>query len=213
MGAALSQMIADAISRLRVLDTWAFLVVNRSLQNPVCDVLMPILSTKRYILLPAAVAVLMLLVWGGRRMWIVLAVGVAAVAFSDLSTSLIKASLHRTRPCHVIPHVHLLAGCTRSFSLPSNHASNMFAVATVCWWGFRRFRWALFALAVGVASSRVYVGVHYPADALAGALLGTGVAWACIFCASHTWPGWLDAARSPTPPSRPESSAAGGCTR
>ena len=66
----------------------------------------------------------------------------------------------------------------------------MFAIATVGWWGFRRYRWVLFILAAGVAYSRVYVGVHYPADALAGALLGMGVAWACILCASHAraWP-------------------------
>ncbi len=203
----------DAVSRLRSLDAWAFLLVNRSLQNPVFDLLMPILSTKRYILLPAAVAMLMLVVWGGRRMWIVLAVGVAVVLLSDLGTNLIKAALHRTRPCHVIPDVRLLAGCTRSFSLPSNHASNMFAIATVGWWGFRRCRWPLFALAVGVAYSRVYVGVHYPADVLVGALWGMGVAWACTFFLAHAWPGWFAGGHSRCWSSRPEPSSGGARTR
>ena len=204
-------MLAEAFSRLRGLDGWAFLLVNRSLQNPVCDVLMPILSTKRYILFPAAVAVMMLLVWGGRRMWIVVAVGVAALVLTDLCTNLIKASLQRVRPCHVIPAVHLLTGCTRSFSLPSNHASNMFAIATVGWWGFRRYRWALFILAAGVAYSRVYLGAHYPADVLAGALLGMVVAWACARCASRIWPGLLDAATRQPRSGQPEDSPDRAC--
>ncbi len=141
------------MSGLSALDAWTFLLINRSLQNPLFDLVMPILSTKRYFLLPAAVAILMLLTWGGRRLWVVLAVGVVAVAFADLGSNLIKAGFHRTRPCHVIPDVHLLAGCTRSFSLPSNHASNMFAIATVAWLGFRRWRGALLLLAACASAS------------------------------------------------------------
>jgi undecaprenyl-diphosphatase len=192
-------MVAGVISDLRSLDAWLFLLINRSLQNPVFDILMPILSTKRYVLLPAAAAILMLMVWGGRRMWVLLAVGVAAVALSDLGTNLIKAGFHRIRPCHVIPDVHLLAGCTRSFSLPSNHASNMFAIATVGWLGFGRLRWALLTLAAGVTFSRVYVGVHYPADVLVGALWGAALAWACTFSLARAWPGWRGTGTSSAP--------------
>ncbi len=187
------------MSGLSALDAWTFLLINRSLQNPLFDLVMPILSTKRYFLLPAAVAVLMLLTWGGRRMWVVLAVGVVAVAFADLGSNLIKAGFHRTRPCHVIPDVHLLAGCTRSFSLPSNHASNMFAIAAVGWLGFRRWRGALLFLAAGVAYSRVYVGVHYPADVLAGALWGAALGWGCTVLAARVWPGSFNTRAAPPP--------------
>ena len=193
-------MAASWISAFSALDTWTFHLINRSLQNPLFDLLMPILSTKRYFLLPAAVVILMLVVWGGRRMWIVLAVAVAAVALSDLGTNLIKAALHRTRPCHVIQDVHLLAGCTRSFSLPSNHASNMFALATVGWLGLQRWRWVLFFLAAGVAYSRVYLGVHYPADVLIGAVWGGVVGWACSGLAARVWPGYRTAPESPLSP-------------
>jgi undecaprenyl-diphosphatase len=190
-------MVATVMSGLSALDTWTFLLINRSLQNPLFDLVMPILSTKRYFLLPAAVAILMLLVWGGRRMWVVLAVAVAAVALSDLGTNLIKAALHRARPCHVIPDVHLLAGCTGSFSLPSNHASNMFAIAMVGWLGFRRWRGALLLLAIGVAYSRVYLGVHYPADVLAGAVWGGALGWGCTVLAVRLWPGYFETRTTP----------------
>ena len=185
--------MAAVMSGFSGVDTWLFLVINRSLQNPLFDLLMPILSTKRYVLLPAAVAVLMLMVWGGKRMWLVLAAGVLAVSLSDLGANLIKAELHRPRPCHVIADMRLLMGCTQSFSLPSNHASNMFAIATVGWLGFRRWRWVLLLLASGVAYSRVYVGVHYPGDVLIGALWGAGIGWACTACTKHVLPGWFGA--------------------
>lgn len=192
-------MMATVMSGLSALDTWTFLLINRSLQNPVFDLVMPILSTKRYFLLPAAVAILMLLTWGGRRMWVVLAVGVVALAFTDLGTNLIKAGFHRTRPCHLIPDVHLLAGCTRSFSLPSNHAGNMFAIATVGWLAFRRWRGALLLLAAGVAYSRVYLGVHYPTDVLAGALWGAGLGWGCTALAARIWPDFFRRRTAPSP--------------
>lgn len=182
--------MADVWSGLQALDSWGFLVINHVLQNPVFDVLMPILSTKRYALLPAAAAILMLGVWGGRRMWILLAVGVVAVGLSDLGTNLIKAAIHRTRPCHVIPDVHLLTGCTRSFAFPSNHASNMFALATVAWLGFRRWRWGLGVLAAAVAYSRIYVGAHYPADVVGGAIWGGAIGWACTAMAARAWSDW-----------------------
>jgi undecaprenyl-diphosphatase len=184
---------------LSVLDAWIFHLINRSLQNPLFDLLMPILSDKRYFLLPALALVLMLLVWGGRRMWVVVAVALAALVLSDLGTNLIKAVVQRTRPCHVIPDVHLLAGCTRSFSLPSNHASNMFALAAVGWLGLRRWRWALVLLAVGVAYSRVYLGVHYPADVFAGALWGGALGWGLTALAAHLSPGWFNTPAAPPP--------------
>jgi len=190
-------MVATLMSGFSAFDAWTFHLINRSLQNPLFDLVMPILSTKRYFLLPAAVVILMFLVWGGRRMWVVLAVAVVAVALSDLGTNLIKAALHRTRPCQVISDVHLLAGCTRSFSLPSNHASNMFALATVGWLGFRRWRWVVLLLAVGVAYSRVYLGVHYPADVLAGVVWGGAVGWGCSVLGAHLWSGCFETRTTP----------------
>jgi undecaprenyl-diphosphatase len=191
---------------LAAFDTWLFLLINRSLQNPLFDLVMPILSTKRYIALPAAVGILMLLVWGGRRMWAVVAVGIVAVTLSDLGANLIKAALHRTRPCHVIPAVHLLAGCTRSFSLPSNHACNMFAVATVGWLGFSRWRGALFLLAGAVSYSRIYLGVHYPMDVLVGAAWGMAVGWGCFQLAVRVRSPALERRHAPSPKAPPEPS-------
>jgi undecaprenyl-diphosphatase len=199
--------MGDTMAALRAMDVWGFLLINRSLQNPFFDLLMPILSTNpmsilipnprvRYALVAAAVVILILGARGARRMWVLLTVGVVAVVLADAGTTLIKSGFQRTRPCHVISHVHLLSGCSGSFALPSNHASNMFAIAAAAWVGLRRWRWPLFILAAAVAYSRIYVGVHYPTDVVVGAFWGAAIGWACAWGAGYTWPGWLHTDRS-----------------
>lgn len=64
-------------------------------------------------------------------------------------------------------------------SFPSGHAANAFMVAAMFASLLRRrlVRYGLFGLATVVAFSRVYLGVHYPSDVLAGAGMGLVVTW------------------------------------
>ena len=172
--------MGDAAAFLYALDRDIFLTVNQTLRNPAFDLLMPALSNKWLGLTLAAGVVPWLLVRYGRRAWLVIALAVLAVALSDLGAGFIKHAVQRIRPCHVLPEVHLLAGCTRSFAMPSNHASNIFALAGAISLFLPGWRSSTLILAVGVAYSRMYVGVHYPADVLVGAawggVLGCGTA-------------------------------------
>jgi undecaprenyl-diphosphatase len=63
-----------------------------------------------------------------------------------------------------------------TYSFPSGHAMVSFACATVLALAVPRLRWQLYALATLISFSRVYVGVHYPLDVLAGAVLGVAIA-------------------------------------
>jgi undecaprenyl-diphosphatase len=115
--------------------------------------------------------------WQGLAM--VVCAGLAILAGDQAAANLIKPFVHRLRPC-AVEHVRLLAACSHTFSFPSNHATNHFALAVFLSLVFRRIRWFPFVLvfwAGFIALSQVYVGVHYPADIAGGALLGTIVGY------------------------------------
>ena len=197
----------DMSGVLQAVDRWGFLLVNHTLQNPAFDRLMPLLSDKRVGLILVAALVPLLYFRCGRREWPTIAVAVCAVALSDQGATLLKDLFQRTRPCHMIADVHLLSGCTSTFSLPSGHASNMFALVGAAWAARARWRWPVLILAVGVACSRVYLGVHYPGDVFFGAAWGAAIGWTLAWGALRLLPDrWLARGRQapdPAPDSHP----------
>ena len=88
--------------------------------------------------------------------------------------------------------VHTLNGkCGGQYGFVSSHAANTFALAMFVGMLFRKkLKWMLVLMlfwAGFVSYSRIYTGVHYPADIVAGALLGAGVGFLlvkgyCYFC-------------------------------
>lgn len=167
---------------LYTVDSTLFVTINQSLANPVTDFLMPIITNDWVLRIMLAVALLMTL-WKGtaRLRWAAL-FSLIAVALADQAAStVIKPLFERMRPCHetaVFANLHLLVHCGGGKSFPSAHASNAFSIAVFFAAVTLRPKytwviWALFSFAALVALSRVFVGVHYPADILAGALVGS----------------------------------------
>lgn len=119
-----------------------------------------------------------------QRAWRPAVATAAAFLLLPLLINLIKSGSGRTRPT-----IDLYAGAD-GFSFPSGHAANSALIyGAIAVLVFRSLtgpmRWivtaALALLAVLIAASRVYVGAHWPSDALAGLALGglllTGLAW------------------------------------
>ena len=96
----------------------------------------------------------------------------AAIAGAYAINQLMKLAVRRRRP--ELEDLPPLVGTGSRISYPSAHASTSFAGAHAL-----AREWPagpLYAAAVAMAVSRPYVGVHYPSDVVAGALLGTAVA-------------------------------------
>jgi undecaprenyl-diphosphatase len=90
----------------------------------------------------------------------------------------LRQAIGRERPPHRFHDPRPLVDVPVSDSFPSGHAATSFACATVLAWSTPLPKVPLFALAAMIAFSRVYTGVHYPLDVLAGAALGLAVATA-----------------------------------
>ena len=100
------------------------------------------------------------------------------MAITDaFASQALKPIFARARPTEVGIPVHLRTMRHSGLSFPSNHATNMFAAATVLSALFPPVTLFWYFCAALIALSRVYVGVHFPLDVLAGALLGLGVGW------------------------------------
>ena len=88
---------------------------------------------------------------------------------------------NRPRPFVAHPgSVHVLIAHVRDGSFPSDHASAGFAIAVTLVLIHRRWGTLAIAGAVVMCVARVFDGVHYPGDVLAGAMIGTVVAWGVI---------------------------------
>jgi membrane-associated phospholipid phosphatase len=82
----------------------------------------------------------------------------------------VKLVVRRRRP--VLEGLPPLGGAPSSLSFPSAHATSSFACATAMT-RIAPEAAVLFVLAVAISAGRPYLGMHYPSDVLAGAVLGT----------------------------------------
>ena len=156
--------MTDLLAAIDAWDKAAVAWVQASLHAPLLTAAMEIVTNKFYWFAPLTAIWIYLAIKGGRgRVAAVLLIPL--IILSDAGTShVLKPLFGRPRPLG-----------NAGLSFPSTHATNAFAIATMLAWSVRNlpFRILAYALAALVAFSRVYLGVHYPGDVLAGAAVGT----------------------------------------
>ena len=116
-----------------------------------------------------------------RRVPFTAAGATAAILLGSLLSGAIKELVGRVRPPVADPNVIALGALPDTPSFPSGHATTAFAAAAAIGALHPRLRVPLYALAALVGLSRIYLGVHYTLDVVAGAALGVAlglaVAW------------------------------------
>ena len=170
-------------------DHGLFDLINRDGQTDFFDILMPILSNLNYFLVPFGLLLIFLLVKKNVKLRVLAISILLLILVSDnLSTLVLKKMFNRPRPYHSVSNVHMYYRFTekwsttpqlkekvygKSHSMPSNHAINMFAIATLLSFYFRRFWPVFYLIALFVGYSRIYLGDHFPLDVFVGAVAGT----------------------------------------
>lgn len=167
-------------------DRQIFLIIN-GMHSPFFDFLMFWLSDK-FIWIPLYAVLLFLMIRQSPARWWLILISIALlVTITDqVSVKAFKDVFLRLRPCHE----PLLEGmvrilnehCGGKYGFVSSHATNTFGMAVFSGLMLKkRFGWVLPALLVwaGIISySRIYLGVHYPGDVLAGGAVGALIGWA-----------------------------------
>ena len=151
------------------------------MSNPLFDIIMPAFE-KRWFYLVSVAAWLSLLGLDKRNRFRILILLPIALALTDQTGKFIKELELWDRPWAELKGLinHLGSTRGRHYSFPSNHAANITAAMIVLSSIYGR-RVLFTSIAITIAFSRVYIGVHYPVDVIVGAAIG------CIYGTSTVY--------------------------
>ena len=115
--------------------------------------------------------------------------GLFASALALAANQVISHLWDRPRPfaAHAAS-THLLSAASPDPSFPSDHAAAAFAIAFAVFAFWRRGGYAFLATALLIAVSRIALGLHYPSDVIAGALVG----WAAALVVTRLGRPWIE---------------------
>ncbi len=172
------------INYLLNLDEKLLLFIN-GLNNPWLDSVM-FMATNGKVWAPLFLfAIIFILIkYKGKGLYILLLVGLVITLGDQISSGLLKPLIGRLRPSHE-PHLEGILHLVNNYkggiySFVSSHATNSFGVATMLWLLIgKQYKWIslFFVWSIIFSFTRVYLGVHYPGDVIAGAALGAFLAF------------------------------------
>jgi undecaprenyl-diphosphatase len=94
--------------------------------------------------------------------------------------SYLKRRIRRPRPCHSVGGLHTTVAPLDRFSFPSGHTMHAFAFTILATAACPVLGWILVPFTLLVAGSRLVLGLHWCSDVVAGALVGSGLAWGAL---------------------------------
>ncbi len=166
-------------------DESLFSLINQGCATLVLDVLLPLVRNKfLWFPLYVFIACFLMVNFGKKGALAIVALILLITVTDQMSSQVLKKSIKRLRPCQLYEaskEVRVLVPCGSGYSFPSSHAANHFAFAVfigglLAPW-FRWVKQVLILWAGLISFAQVYVGVHFPLDVFAGAVLGSMLGW------------------------------------
>lgn len=158
-------------------------LINQAGAHPLLDLFMPWvtdLNKQLWFQCAAIIFLIALFIYKFQKVFWIIFFGLAlTIGLSDLvGGQVAKKMVNRERPFNN-PEIQVeKRSHAGAKSFYSNHASNMFAFATYLSLFIPGAKYIAFSIAVIIGYSRIYNGVHYPSDVIAGALMGALIAYA-----------------------------------
>jgi len=171
------------ILSIQEFDLDLFLKIHKGLSCGFLDWLAPLLRNK-FFWSPLYLFIIIFLVREYKRKgWYLVALMLLTFGLGDtIASKMIKPFVGRIRPCNDFRLADLIihrVPCGSGYSFPSSHATNHFAIAVFLIFVFYRSWKPILPIGLAwaflISMSQVYVGVHYPIDTVAGAILGTAI--------------------------------------
>lgn len=164
------------------IDQSLFYFFNTTLSNSIFDVFFPFITDlhKNIFFAPIVYPVLILLLYKrhAKRGFLIFLFCALALATTDLvGNHVFKKNVQRLRPGDNPAVQAIVRSPYGGYSFTSNHSSNMFAFAMFMGFFLPYLRVFFYVIAFLVAFSRIYCGVHFPADVFFGALLGLAISY------------------------------------
>ena len=148
--------------------------IHQYFSNTLFDIFMPFITNKNNWTLPIIGLIVVLGFFSGQRGKLALTILIISLSFTDaICAQILKPFFERIRPSHLnIEEINLLISKGGKWSMPSNHAANMFSLAIVLSYFYKKYKPLLLLLAILISFSRVYVGVHFLGDVIVGGCIG-----------------------------------------
>lgn len=165
------KIYSNIIKNINRFDMYILFIIKKYIRNKYLDILMPVITCLGnfgaiWILLGIGLLLVKPYKIVGIIILITLSIG------GIIGDAMIKPLVKRIRPCEKINNIKLLIKKPISYSFPSGHTLSAFAVASVLSIYFSEYTIIFMSGAFLIASSRIYLFVHYPSDVIAGVIFG-----------------------------------------
>lgn len=146
-------------------------LINNKLKNPILDRIMPIITNIGGVICTTAFIFILLV----KTNFSLHGVGFEVLVGIMITQSIVyglKALLGRERPYKILEKIHTYGFELMDYSFPSGHTSSSFLISIILSYNQPRFAIVFLLAAFLISVSRIYLGVHYPTDVLAGFFIG-----------------------------------------